>query len=138
LEQIRRQTDALLEELQQRSPTAADLARLERLGSEPKQLLQEYTDETAILLERISRAMESNRRSQMTERSGRPPRDQAEIEQLSEEISTKLRLDRVDDAIKELLAFLADADFFAANATTGRKRRLRALQNSLEHALTRA
>jgi hypothetical protein len=46
-----------------------------------------------------------------------------------------MRLQRVDSAIKELLDFLADADFFAANASTGRRRRLRSLQNAIEKAL---
>ena len=51
------------------------------------------------------------------------------------ELTRDLRLERVDNAIKELLDFLSDADFFAANASTGRKRRLRALQNAIEGAL---
>jgi hypothetical protein len=69
--------------------------------------------------------------------SQRPRKRQAEIEALSEELNTTLRLERADDAIKELLSFLADAGFYAANATTGRERRLRQLQNAIEKALAK-
>src|SRR5262245_49864323 len=54
---------------------------------------------------------------------------QKQIETISSELNTSLRLSRVDGAIKELLAFLEDDEFYAANATTARKRRLRSLQN---------
>jgi hypothetical protein len=67
--------------------------------------------------------------------SRQPRKRQAEIEALSEELNTTLRLDRADDAVKELLAFLADEDFYAANATTARQRRLRQLQNAIAKAL---
>jgi hypothetical protein len=138
LEELRRQTDALLEELTQRSPTAADAAELERIRGRPKELLQDYFVETSALIEHVARVIESNRRSEMAEKSerpARPARNQAQIQKLSEELTTQLRMERVDGAIKELLDFLADSEFFAANATTGRRRRLRSLQNGIEKAL---
>jgi hypothetical protein len=137
LEEGRRQTDAFLEELEHRTPTAADAARFERLRGQPRELLQDYTDVAGAFLEYIAGIIESNRRSEMTEQSARTPRNQAQIQQLSEDLTTKMRLERVDEAIKELLAFLVDTDFFAVNATTGRRRRLRALQNTIENALDR-
>jgi hypothetical protein len=71
----------------------------------------------------------------MSEKRTRAPRDDARLQKLSDDLTRDLRLERVDNAIKELLDFLSDADFFAANASTGRKRRLRALQNAIEAAL---
>lgn len=68
-----------------------------------------------------------------TKRSG--SKKQAEVEAISEELNTTLRLGRADEAIKELLAFVEDGDFFARNASTGRRRRLRSLQNALAKAL---
>jgi hypothetical protein len=60
---------------------------------------------------------------------------QAQIESISGDLNTSLRLSRIDAAIKELLAFMEDDEFYAANATTGRKRRLRSLQNAISKAL---
>ena len=60
---------------------------------------------------------------------------QADIESLSQELNTTLRVERVDEAIKELLAFIEDDAFFAANSPVGRRRRLRSLQNAIEKAL---
>ena len=73
----------------------------------------------------------------MSEKSTRAPRDDARIQKLSEDLTRDLRLQRVDGAIKELLDFLSDAEFFAANASTGRKRKLRALGNAIEKALVK-
>jgi hypothetical protein len=61
-------------------------------------------------------------------------RDEARIQELSEQLTTDLRLKRIDNARKELLDFLSDAEFFAAYASTGRRRRLRSLQNAIDQA----
>ena len=97
--------------------------------------MQDYLEQANAFVEYVVKLEESNRRPPVTEERPKAPRSQAEIEALSQELATNLRLERVDEAIKELLAFLSDADFFSANATTGRRRRLRALQNAIEKAL---
>jgi hypothetical protein len=132
----RTQTNALLEALQQRMPAPADAARLDGLEREHASLLQDYLKQTTTVTEYILQLEEQNRRPKMTTKRPKAPRSQAKIEELSQELTTNLRLERVDDAIKELLNFLSDTGFFAANATTGRKRKLRTLQNALTEALT--
>jgi len=71
----------------------------------------------------------------MSEQGSRTRVGQARIQELSEVLTLTLRLERVDKAIKELLDFLSDSEFFAANASTGRRRRLRTLQNAIDKAL---
>jgi hypothetical protein len=135
LTEIRSKTEALLESLEQGLPTAADVARLKSLQSARQRLFQEYLEGTDAFIQYIIELEESNRRSAMTTKRPRSSRSQAKIEELSQELTTNLRLQRVDEAIKELLSFLADTDFFGQNATTARRRRLRTLQRALEQAL---
>jgi hypothetical protein len=129
------QIDALLASLQENLPTSSDAVRLEALGKERATLLQDYLEQAATITEYIVRLQDENRRSKMTTQRTKAPRSQAKIEELSQELTTNLRLERVDDAIKALLDFLADSEFFTANATTGRRRKLRTLQNALAKAL---
>ena len=138
LEELRQQTEVLLEGLEQRMPTAADAARLTVLRGQREKLFQDYLARTGAFIEHLREVEKSNRRSNMPEKRAAAPRSNARIEQLSEELTTNLRLERVDEAMKELLDFLADADFFAANATTGRRRRLRTLQNAIGKVLGEA
>ena len=137
LDEIRQETDAILESLEQRPPTVTDAAHLERLRDKREKLFADHLEKTTAFSQYLRQVQETNRRSKMVEKRTTPPRrSQAKIEALSEELTTKLRLERVDDAIKELLDFLADPDFFPPNATTGRKRKLRTLQNAIDKALT--
>jgi len=98
-------------------------------------LFRDNLEQAGIFIEYLRKLKESNRRSDMAEKRSPPQRSQAQIQELSEQLNTKLHLDRVDNAIKELLDFLADAEFFATNSPTGRRRRLRTLQNAIEKAL---
>jgi hypothetical protein len=124
------QIEALLREQEQsfrdsRQHAIAFVAQLRKLEAGRKR------EEARKLAEEQARETEPA----MTEKRSSPPRDQARIEKLSEELSLNLRLERVDDAIKEVLSFIADTEFFAANASTGRKRRLRSLENAIHKAL---
>jgi hypothetical protein len=134
------ETDTALEAMTSEAPNVTGLGRLERLRSRLEASVQDYLLESTAILEytreQVRKIDEANRKAAaMTEQRSSPARDQARIQKLSEEFSRELRLDRVDAAIKELLNFLSDADFFAANASTGRRRRLRALQNAIDKAL---
>jgi hypothetical protein len=135
LTEIRSKTEALLESLELGLPTAADVARLKSLRSARQRLFQEYLEGTDAFIQYVIELEESNRRSAMTTERPRSSRSQAKIEELSQELTANLRLQRVDEAIKELLSFLADTDFFGQNATTARRRRLRTLQRALEQTL---
>jgi hypothetical protein len=137
MEEVRVQTDAILEAMAQEVPAVASATALDALRREGERLAQEYMARTGSFIEYLRELEKARREAEVAEKPSRPPRSQANIEQLSKELSTNLRLERVDDAIKELLDFLADAEFFAANASTGRKRRLRSLQNALEKALAK-
>jgi hypothetical protein len=143
LRQLLRKVGALLDEadsaLETTAPTGESLGRLERFRVELEGLVQDYSRQNAVFLdglrERMRKIEEADLKRAMTEQPTRQPRNQARIQELSEELSRELRLERVDAAIKELLDFLSDAEFFAANASTGRKRRLRSLQTAIEKAL---
>lgn len=135
LEEIRIRTGSILAGLEQRLPSVADTEQLDAMRGEREKLFQDHQLQAGALIEHLRKLEQSNRRSAVAEKRTRPQRSQAQIEKLSEELTTKLRLERVDDAMKELLDFLADAEFFAASATTGRRRRLRAVQNAIEKAL---
>jgi len=139
VEEMRVQTDSILEGLEQGGPSTANAARLDGLRRERARLFQDYLDQAGTFIEYLRRLEETKRRSDMAEKRtrSRSPRNEAQIQELSQELATKLRLARIDDAIKELLEFLADGDFFTANVTTGRRRRLRTLQSSLEKALAK-
>ena len=135
LDEIRAQTDILLKEVES-SPTAANIERLHDARGELDRLFQDSLKQIGSLIDYVRKIEESNRRkAAMVEKRSSVPRNQAQIQKLSEELTTNLRLERVDGAIKKLLDFLGDADFFAANASTGRRRRLRTLQNAIENAL---
>ena len=131
-------TATSLEELASQ-PTAASVRRLDRLRAQFEEAAKAYLNRTAAFIddvrEHAERVEESNRRSAMSERRPKSARDEARIQKVSEELTRELRLQRIDGAIKELLEFLADEDFFAANVSTGRRRRLRALQNAIDKAL---
>jgi hypothetical protein len=120
-------------------PTADSVRQLDRLLVELQRSVKDYLAQNAALLdyvrEHVRKIEEANQKASMAEKRSTPPRNDAQIQELSEMLATELRLERVDSAIKELLDFLSDADFFAANATTGRRRRLRALQNAIDKAL---
>ena len=120
-------------------PTKARLSELDRLRTQMESAVHDYLDSSADLREYLrdqeSKIEEAKRKAVMAEKRPRGERDEARIQELSEQLSTDLRLERVDNAIKELLDFLSDAEFFAANASTGRRRRLRSLQNAIDKAL---
>jgi hypothetical protein len=136
LNEIRQESDAVLAALEERPPTVTDAAHLERLRDKREKLFTDYLEQTASFSQYLRQVQATNRRTKMVEKRSAPPRrSQAKIEELSQELTTKLRLERVDEAIKELLDFLADPDFFPPNATSGRKRKLRTLQNAIDQAL---
>jgi hypothetical protein len=139
LSQLRRETNRVLAALARRVPEEADIARLQELAAERAKLFEEYSAQAGAFVEHVVNVEKSIiRRPAMPEqRRPRPSRSQAKIEELSEELTTKLRLERIDDAVKEVLAFIEDRDFFAANATTARRRRLRSLQTAIEAALVK-
>jgi hypothetical protein len=118
---------------------AASVRQLDRLRAQFEQAVSAYLNQNAAFLghvrEQAQRIEETNRRTAMSEQGSRPPRSEARIQELSDELTRDLRLQRIDGAIKELLDFLSDEDFFTANASTGRRRRLRALQNAIDKAL---
>ena len=122
------------------SEASTDAGRWDHLQSQLQQLTQDYLAQSTTFIDLArDRAREieeeAKRRAAMSEQRSSQPRDEARIKELSDELSTKLRLDRVDAAIKELMDFLADAEFFAANASTGRRRKLKALGNAIEKGL---
>jgi hypothetical protein len=133
------QTETTLDALTSQAPDDAGVARLDRLRAQLEDVVRDYLNQNAAFLEysreRVRKIEETNRRAAMAEQRSGPARDQARIQELSEELTRDLRLGRVDAAIKELLDFLSDPDFFAANASTGRRRRLRSLQNAIAKAL---
>lgn len=146
LERLHRKLEALLgqsvetvETLNAVEPSATSINRLEQLRAEWEEAVRGYLDQNASLLEYVREQARKNeevkRRTAMSERPSKPARDQARIQELSEELTRDLRLERIDNAMKELLDFLADTEFFAANASTGRRRRLRTLQNAIARAL---
>jgi hypothetical protein len=118
---------------------AARMVQIDRLRVRLERAMRDYVSESAAFLdyvrERARKIDEANRKAAMTETRPAARRNEARIQKLSAELTRDLRLERVDAAIKELLDFLSDAEFFAANATTGRKRRLRALQKAIDQAL---
>ena len=132
-------TATSLEELASQPPTPASVRQLDRLQARFEEAVKAYLGQTTALLDYVRESVrqidESNRRTAMSEQRKKPARDEARIQALSEELTRDLRLQRVDGAIKELLEFLTDDEFFAANASTGRKRRLRTLQNAIDNAL---
>jgi hypothetical protein len=137
---LRTQTEALLGELEGRPPGTTDAEQLSRLFRERDRVLQEQRELESAFVKQLRELEEANRRAAAMAEKPAPkrastPRSQEKIEKLSGELSTNLRLDRVDNAIKELMSFLADTDFFAANVPVGRKRRLKALETALQGAL---
>jgi len=141
LEALLAETDAALESAGEQPPSADAVSRLEELRARLEESVREYLSENAAFVKRsreeLRKIEEANRKAAMAEQRSRPERDEARFQALSGELATELRLERVDKAIKELLDFLSDAEFFAANASTGRRRRLRALQNAIEKALAK-
>jgi hypothetical protein len=136
LEEIRARMDAILKGAESQMPAAADIAQLDSLGGELERLFLDNLKQFTTFVEDMRKIVEeANRRAVIVEKRSSPRQSQAKIQELSEELTRELRLDRIDSAIKELLDFLADADFFAAHASTGRRRRLRTLQNALGKAL---
>jgi hypothetical protein len=139
LEAVLGQSDTTLDAMTSAEPTADSVRELDRLRVELEQSVKDYLAQNMALLdyirEHVRKIEDANQKASMAEKRSTPPRNDAQIQELSEKLATELRLERVDSAIKELLDFLSDADFFAANATTGRRRRLRALQNAIDKAL---
>ena len=121
------------------SLSETSLRRFEALSSELETMARGYADQSSAFLhylgEQATKIEEAKKKAAMAKKSPAPARDQAKIQQLSEQLTRDLRLERIDEAIKELLGFLSDADFFEANASTGRRRRLRTLQNAIDKAL---
>src|SRR6266498_3797431 len=120
LRDIRVRTNSVLERLEHEMPSSVNAAQLDGLRRELERLFQDNLEQAGTFIEYLRKLEESNRRTVMAEKRPSPQRNQAQIEQLSEELTIKLRLERVDNAIKELLDFLADSEFFAANAAIGR------------------
>ena len=142
LNELGAQTESVLASIEAGMASTSDVAMLDGLVSERRKLFEEYQAQAGVLVQQVRKleqearkAEQESKKTKMAEKRTPTPRSQADIAKLSEELTTKLRTDRIDEAMKELLAFLADADFFAANATVGRKRRLRSLQNAIEKAL---
>jgi hypothetical protein len=141
MEALLGQSATAFEALTSQPPTAATVRQLDRLRARLEEAVKNYLNRNTGLLdsmrEQARRIEEESRRAAMTEKRSRPARDQTRIQELSEELTTNLRLERIDAAIKELLDFLSDDEFYATNASTGRRRRLRTLQNALEKALAK-
>jgi hypothetical protein len=135
IEEIRARTNSILEGLEHQMPSEAIAAQLDGLRRELERLFRDNLEQAGTFIEHLRNVKESNRRSQVAEKRSAPQQSQSQIKELSEELNTNLRLDRIDKATKELLDFLADAEFFAANSPTGRRRRLRTLQNAIEKSL---
>ncbi|HEX5368090.1 MAG TPA: hypothetical protein VFY10_01605 [Dehalococcoidia bacterium] len=112
---------------------------LDDLRGQLESELNDYFDESSAFLEyareRQHKIEEAKEKAAMAEKRKRPARDQERIQEVSDQLTRDLRLGRVDEAIKELLSFLSDTDFLAASASTGRRRRLRTLQNAIDKAL---
>ena len=139
LEALLSQTDSTLDAMTAAPAAPGDIRELDRLRSQLADAAKDYLDQNGAFLdyvrEQARKIEDANKKAAMSEKRTRAPRDDARLQKLSDDLTRDLRLERVDNAIKELLDFLSDADFFAANASTGRKRRLRALQNAIEGAL---
>ena len=139
LEALLSQTDSTLDAMTSGTPGAGDIRELDRLRGQLAESVKDYLDQNGAFLdyvrEQARKIEDANKKAAMSEKRSRPARDDARIQKLSDDLTRDLRLERVDNAIKELLDFLSDADFFAANASTGRRRRLRALQNAIESVL---
>jgi hypothetical protein len=139
VESLLTRNNSVLEAMTSQPPTDASLRQLDRIQVELVESLRDYLDQNhafmGYLREHVRKMEEANRRAAMSENRSRPARNEARIQELSEELTKELRLERIDSAIKELLDFLSDAEFFAANASTGRRRRLRSLQNAIDKAL---
>lgn len=137
LDALRDEMQSLLDDLTPETPgSAAD--KVEAAFRDHEKLLEEHRERAtsfAAYLRDLEKSRLRDTGPVMSEKRASAPRDQAEIERLSQELSLKLKLDRIDEAMKELLAFLSDEQFFATNATTGRRRRLRTLQKAIEKAL---
>jgi hypothetical protein len=131
------QTDMALEAIEM--PTVENVEEMDRLRGKFSQSVQDYMEQNNAFLghmrDEVRKIEEANRKAAMSEKRPKATRDDDRIQKVSEQLSRDLRLERIDAAIKELLDFLADVEFFAANASTGRKRRLRSLQNAIEKAL---
>jgi hypothetical protein len=141
MEALLGQTATALDALTSQSPTPATVRQLDRLRARLEEAVETYMSRNTGLLdsmrEQARRIEEESRRAAMAEKRSRPAKDEARIQELSEELTKNLRLERIDAAIKELLDFLSDDEFYAANASTGRRRRLRTLQNAIEKALAK-
>jgi hypothetical protein len=139
LEALLGQTGSSLDALGGQPATAASVRELERLRARFDETAKAYLDQNAAFLDflrqQAHKIEESNRRAAMSEKRSRPARNEARIQQLSDELTRDLRLQRIEAAIKELLDFQSDEDFFSTNASTGRRRRLRTLQTAIEKAL---
>src|SRR5688572_9880567 len=108
LERLRRQSDSIIDSLQSRGPSAVPAQQLVGLSGEQERLLQEYAGHVSTFAEHLIKVQESEREAEVTQKRPAAPSNQAQIDKLSAQLTTELRLERVDDAIKELLAFLAD------------------------------
>ena len=139
VEDLLRQVETTLETASAEEPTTETIGRLDGLQVKLEEAVKDYLDKNGILLdflrEKVREIEEKKHKAAMSEKQTGPKRNEARVQELSEELTRELRLERVDGAIKELLEFLSDAHFFAANASTGRRRRLRSLQNAIEKAL---
>jgi recombination DNA repair RAD52 pathway protein len=141
MEALLGQSATALDALTSQPPTGATVRQLDRLRARLEEAVENYLNRNTGLWnsvrEQARRIEEESRRAAMAEKRSRHPRDQARIQELSQELTTNLRLERIDAAIKELLDFLSDDEFYAANASTGRRRSLRTLQNAVEKALAK-
>ena len=136
LAELRARFAGTLESVESQPPTVAEVASLAGLGADLGRLADAYLDQLNTFADRKRRIEEeASVKRVMAEKRSTSPRDEVQIQKLSQELTTGLRLERVDAAIKELLDFLDDTDFFTENASTGRRRRLRTLQNAIEKAL---
>ena len=139
LQALLNESESAVDAMATGTPSDKRLAELERLREEVAGSAEEYLEQQASFSEYVREQLrmieEAKAAAAMSEKRTRAPRDDARIQKLSEDLTRDLRLQRVDGAIKELLDFLSDAEFFAANASVGRRRKLRSLQNAIEKAL---
>lgn len=139
VEALLNESGTILSSITSQGSPDVSLIQMDRNSAKLAEAVQEYREQSASFLdylrEQARKIEESNRKAAMAEKRSGTQRDQAKIQELSEELTRDLRLERVDKAMKELLDFLSDDEFFAENASTGRRRRLRTLQNAINKAL---
>ena len=133
LASLRAEFSAISQRVESAAPSVEEVSSLAKIGIELDRVSSAYGDQLKVFAEQKRRIEEAEQKLMAQKKP--VARDDDKIQKLSEELTTGLRLQRVDAAIKELLDFLADTEFFPPNASIGRKRKLRTLQTAIEQAL---